>query len=238
MEENLAGIKNDESRSYTREIICADNREVTPGRECGDLFFNDNISLISHNKSASYLLNNISHNQGEFIHNTKNINKQARNNANQVFSNRSNNLGENNTPVQHSKTTKLNKNDLIEITNKRRNLINNNDISSVEGHFRRRHNEALARMEKLKKEKIEKENNEIKAHPSINKKSKELVEKLVNKPRSNNVIALSKERPQNLHNLSGNNVSNNVKIFNYNYDPNDQMPVYDNQQFDVNKYLF
>jgi len=78
MEENLAGIKNDESRSYTREIICADNREVTPGRECGDLFFNDNISLISHNKSASYLLNNISHNQGEFIHNTKNINKQAR----------------------------------------------------------------------------------------------------------------------------------------------------------------
>jgi len=93
-------------------------------------------------------------------------------------------------------------------------------------------------MEKLKKEKIEKENNEIKAHPSINKKSKELVEKLVNKPRSNNVIALSKERPQNLHNLSGNNVSNNVKIFNYNYDPNDQMPVYDNQQFDVNKYLF
>ena len=238
MEENIPGIRNDESRSYTREIIGADNRDNTPGRECGDLFFNDNISLISHNKSASYLLNNISHNQGEFIHNTKNINKQARNNANQVFSNRSNNLGENNTPVQHSKTTKLNKNDLIEITNKRRNLINNNDISSVEGHFRRRHNEALARMEKLKKEKIEKENNEIKAHPSINKKSKELVEKLVNKPRSNNVIALSKERPQNLHNLSGNNVSNNVKIFNYNYDPNDQMPVYDNQQFDVNKYLF
>ena len=80
--------------------------------------------------------------------------------------------------------TKLNKNDLIEISNKRRNLINS-DISSVDGHFRRRHNEAQTRIEKLRKEKIDKENSEIRAQPLINKKSKEIAEKLMNKPRGN-----------------------------------------------------
>ena len=216
---------NDDSRSYTKEIIDLNNqRETTPNRDGGELFFNENISQISHNKSYSNILNNISTNQGEVTNQRTHglINSTS---SEYICSIKANNAIRNENQINNNfivnNPTKLNKNDLIEISNKRRNLINS-DISSVDGHFRRRHNEAQTRIEKLRKEKIDKENSEIRAQPLINKKSKEIAEKLMNKPRANEKLlsGMNKDNTSVNDNLTGNNIINNIKYFNYN---NDQM---------------
>jgi hypothetical protein len=79
------------------------------------------------------------------------------------------------------------------------NPIKNPAISSISGYFNRRHTEELNRLEKLKKEKFDKEESEFKKCPQMNKNSKKIVgrlnSKLVIKP--NNIIQeKNKERNQ------------------------------------------
>ena len=260
---NITRINIDDSKSYIKDDI--NIRVVTPGKE-GDLFFNENISLISHNKSNSNLLNNVSNYQGDppfkqniqqrvnstdkyNIYNdnrtdtNRNINKindrNENNNRNYVdnpYNCDNNNTNCNNNQKQNQ--TKINKDDLVEILNKRRKLING-DITSSEGHFRRRHNETQAKLERIRKEKLEKENIEIKNQPTINKKSKEIAEKLFSKNKPNNIQNnKNKIISNNDQNLSNNHVNNNVNYFNYHNDNSlyqNNYLLYNKDQLEINK---
>lgn len=83
-----------------------------------------------------------------------------------------------NTPLNEGANLpkRLNRDDLIEISNRRKNLVTN--LTSVDAHLRRKHLETLAKMEKIKQERIKKENAENLFTPQINKKSKQICERL------------------------------------------------------------
>jgi len=139
------------------------------------------------------------------------------------------NLTNNNNQTNYRKLSnnKLETNDLIEITNRRKNFVNN--ISSVDGYFRRRHLETLVKMEKIKKEKNnqeEKENNHI---PKINKKSKEIANRICGGSVHNIII-----NPNNKVQISkgNNNSKDNIEVY---YESNNNNDIRNNVYNKSNK---
>jgi hypothetical protein len=99
-------------------------------------------------------------------------------------------------------------------------------VSSVNGYFNRRHTEVISRVEKMRKEKMMKEQAELKKKPEINKRSRMIAERLSSKQFI---------KPQKLPNdnmVSPKNVvkntdftKENLKSYEINSDNNNVMPV-------------
>ncbi len=146
-------------------------------------FENRNVNnLVVKNNQYDRNLNNTFTNNSEF-RNVSNYNMKQNNFNNPILNqkicriNCKNNF---NSIQQLNKqpSKKLETGDLIEITNRRKNYIS--DISSVDGYFRRRHLETRIKLEKIKKEKSNIEDLGNKHIPKINKKSREIVNRMCN----------------------------------------------------------
>lgn len=167
----IVNKNDDESRSYIREIL--------------DMYPDDNKINISSIDVKHFENDNFSINS-TIIPNSRSL-FNTNNNAVEPFTispNDINNLGEQLILQDNTKTINLhhrglNTNDLVEITNKRKN--NANDVTSVDAYFRRRHLETVTRLERMKREKEEKELQENSYRPNLNKKSKEIVQSMNNK---------------------------------------------------------
>lgn len=127
------------------------------------------------------------------------------------------------TNVNNQSRKPLNTNDLIEITKRRKNLVN--DITSVDGYFRRRHLETLAKMERLKKEKNNPSGKTSGNYiPQINKRSREIAKRISGGSfhnilfNENNQIQITKNKNINVTNEI--NDINNFKEINQ-INPND-----------------
>jgi len=114
--------------------------------------------------------------RNELIHKLNNQNSNVQSGFNGKNSQSSNKNKNNQQIVNKQSNRKLETNDLIEISNRRKNIVN--DIGSMDGYFRRRHLETLAKIEKIKKEKIVQEEKENKHIPKINKKSREIANRI------------------------------------------------------------
>lgn len=199
IENNYIPNKEDESKSYIREIldICGSNNNK-----------NINSNLI---EDGSF---DISVNDT----NRKTINK----------SNIGNEKGTNNK----SKIKGINTKDLIEITNRRK--LMKDSLTSVDPYMRRRHLEEIARMEKIKKDIDKKEFGANAFTPQINKRSKQICDKMTSGKYQTIDNSSNNNKCDNIRINLTNITNNNIKLDEY--DNNTSLRNYTNNDIKVDEY--
>jgi hypothetical protein len=194
---------NDESKSYIKEILDMCSGSESKMNEISNLEsrnFDDvgeNNSMISGNNTnfnsflnigigfdnikgsnynQNFYQNNFFNGQGQGSINNFTNRQTGSGNKNTINSNNPNNQIQNNNNNfnQHPRSLKVD--DLIEITNKRKNMVSSG--TSNDAYLRRRHLETLSKLEKMKKEKEDREIGDQKFHPVINRKSKEMAHRM------------------------------------------------------------
>ena len=189
------------------------------------------IRLKSPNNAQSKVTNTFSNNEdySSKIKEMDDLEKRQFVNFNEFYNNK---VYDENSSFNHNKllsnslkiNTNCNKNSSIK-TNSLKvnhqhkysdNISNNknaNFLSSVNGYFNRRHHEEISKLEKIKKEIIEKEKGEIKNVPQINKKSKKIAEKLTSRQ-----SIQEQQRKLKIHSVSPqhNYKKQNDNLLNYN----------------------
>ena len=195
---SVSPLRNKDHPNNTQEIIY--NSAIYPDNLNPNSEFNNNYNYF--NKIQGYCEVENFYNQNEnYFH---------------IEDNNSNNF-KNLNDKKKNESKSLKTHELIEITQRRKNLVN--DISSVDGYFRRRHLETMVKMERMKKEKENKDNIENNHIPRINKKSKEIAMRIGGGSfhnvqfNQNNQVIINKNKDENYIN----HIEDGIYLDNYDY---------------------
>ena len=199
IENNYIANKEDESKSYIREIL--------------DICDNNNNKNIN-----SHLIDD-----GSFDISVNDTNRKTINKSNIV-----NDKGTNNK----TKIKGINTKDLIEITNRRK--LMKDSLTSVDPYMRRRHLEEIARMEKIKKDIDKKELGVYAFTPQINKRSKQICNKMTSGKYQTIDSSGNNNKCDNIRINLTNITNNNIKLDEY--DNNSSRRNYTNNDIRVDQY--
>ncbi len=199
---NINQKNDDESKSYIKEIL-----DICSAGECKNIENSnyENFEIKNFNLDDNSSINSNNVNNNSFINNANNIQSKC-NNIKLIQKSEVTLVNQKNS-IQQPKSLKVD--DLIEITNKRKSMLTNN-LSSNDAYLRRRHLESISKLEKLKKEKDQREIFDHKFTPNINRKSREIIENMKHQSHK------SEERIKDFYNpFNENFTSDNRKDNNY-----------------------